>query len=269
MPYPFEVSFEEIRTDLDTYVDAVFAALTSEFLVMPKGPGFDQRARRERRRKCDRGRPEPRGHQLPQDETRRAAAGLRSSPGLRHPQRDQSQDRHRGQTHRGRWHGPRQGHARPASGRAQPARTAAGPAEVRGRRLHRRPWFRRPQGGHEEAPARDAGEGVHDPEHVATRCVYRIERVPHPLTAAPIDPAHPERGRVPHQSRMPGAPRRWKRAFANSARVCPLVRTAKRGPTSACSASPPKPRQRGLTAMRSGSRHSDRPRFRYAEYGLG
>ena len=40
MPYPFEVTFDEVVTDLDTYVDAVFGALRSEFLVMPKGDGF-------------------------------------------------------------------------------------------------------------------------------------------------------------------------------------------------------------------------------------
>jgi hypothetical protein len=40
MPYPFEVPFAEIQANLDGYVDEVFACLTSEFLVMPKGPGF-------------------------------------------------------------------------------------------------------------------------------------------------------------------------------------------------------------------------------------
>lgn len=40
MPYPFETPFDEIQTNLDQYVDEVFACLTSEFLVMPKGPGF-------------------------------------------------------------------------------------------------------------------------------------------------------------------------------------------------------------------------------------
>jgi hypothetical protein len=32
--------FREIRENLDAYVDEVFACLESEFLVMPKGPGF-------------------------------------------------------------------------------------------------------------------------------------------------------------------------------------------------------------------------------------
>ena len=40
MPFPFEVEFDEVRSNLDTYVDAVFGCLESEFLVMPKGDGF-------------------------------------------------------------------------------------------------------------------------------------------------------------------------------------------------------------------------------------
>lgn len=40
MRYPFEVSYEELVADLDTYVDAVFSCLESEFLVMPRGQGF-------------------------------------------------------------------------------------------------------------------------------------------------------------------------------------------------------------------------------------
>ena len=40
MPFPFEVSFEEVLSDLDTYVEAVFECLESEFLIMPKGEGF-------------------------------------------------------------------------------------------------------------------------------------------------------------------------------------------------------------------------------------
>lgn len=38
--FPFEVSFKEILKDQNGYVDAVFACLESEFLVMPKGAGF-------------------------------------------------------------------------------------------------------------------------------------------------------------------------------------------------------------------------------------
>lgn len=38
--YPFEASVEDLHANLDAYVDQVFASLTSEFLVMPKGPGF-------------------------------------------------------------------------------------------------------------------------------------------------------------------------------------------------------------------------------------
>ena len=40
MPFPFEVDFGELQSDLDTYVDAVFSCLKSEFLIMPKGKGF-------------------------------------------------------------------------------------------------------------------------------------------------------------------------------------------------------------------------------------
>ncbi len=40
MPFPFEVEFDKVRSDLDTYVDAVFGCLESEFLIMPKGDGF-------------------------------------------------------------------------------------------------------------------------------------------------------------------------------------------------------------------------------------
>ncbi len=38
--FPFEVSLEEILQDPESYVDAVFSCLESEFLVMPKGEGF-------------------------------------------------------------------------------------------------------------------------------------------------------------------------------------------------------------------------------------
>ena len=40
MPFPFEVGFDTLRSDLDSYVDAVFGCLESEFLIMPKGEGF-------------------------------------------------------------------------------------------------------------------------------------------------------------------------------------------------------------------------------------
>ena len=40
MPFPFEVGFDEIQSNLDACVDAVFECLESEFLVMPKGDGF-------------------------------------------------------------------------------------------------------------------------------------------------------------------------------------------------------------------------------------
>ncbi len=38
--FPFEVPFEEILKDPESYVDAVFSCLESEFLIMPKGAGF-------------------------------------------------------------------------------------------------------------------------------------------------------------------------------------------------------------------------------------
>jgi len=38
--YPFEVSFETIIKNPDSYVDVLFSSLESEFLVMPKGAGF-------------------------------------------------------------------------------------------------------------------------------------------------------------------------------------------------------------------------------------
>ena len=40
MPFPFEIGFDEVRSNLDACVDAVFGCLESEFLVMPKGDGF-------------------------------------------------------------------------------------------------------------------------------------------------------------------------------------------------------------------------------------
>jgi hypothetical protein len=38
--FPFEVAFEEIQKDPESYVDSVFSCLESEFLIMPKGAGF-------------------------------------------------------------------------------------------------------------------------------------------------------------------------------------------------------------------------------------
>lgn len=40
LTFPFEVSLEKILQDSESYVDAVFSCLESEFLVMPKGVGF-------------------------------------------------------------------------------------------------------------------------------------------------------------------------------------------------------------------------------------
>ena len=38
--FPFEAEFEDILKEPETYVDAVFSCLESEFLIMPKGFGF-------------------------------------------------------------------------------------------------------------------------------------------------------------------------------------------------------------------------------------
>jgi hypothetical protein len=38
--FPFEVPFEQIQEDPETYIMAVFSCLESEFLVLPKGTGF-------------------------------------------------------------------------------------------------------------------------------------------------------------------------------------------------------------------------------------
>jgi len=40
MKFPFEATVAELETNLDSFVDAVFSCLESEFLVMPKGEGF-------------------------------------------------------------------------------------------------------------------------------------------------------------------------------------------------------------------------------------
>jgi hypothetical protein len=40
MSFPFEVPFAEVLTNLDVYVDEVFLSLQSEFMELPKGPGF-------------------------------------------------------------------------------------------------------------------------------------------------------------------------------------------------------------------------------------
>lgn len=40
MRYPFEASPDEVLATPELFVDAVFASLASEFLVMPKGEGF-------------------------------------------------------------------------------------------------------------------------------------------------------------------------------------------------------------------------------------
>lgn len=38
--YPFEVPYTEVETDFGVFIDAVFDALQSSFLLLPRGPGF-------------------------------------------------------------------------------------------------------------------------------------------------------------------------------------------------------------------------------------
>lgn len=38
--FPFEVPFDQVQANPDEYVAAVFSCLESEFLILPKGPGF-------------------------------------------------------------------------------------------------------------------------------------------------------------------------------------------------------------------------------------
>ncbi len=51
MKYPFEASFEEVQSNLDTFVSVVFSSLESEFLILPKGSGFVDYCDREDMRK--------------------------------------------------------------------------------------------------------------------------------------------------------------------------------------------------------------------------
>lgn len=46
--HPFEVTSDELRRDLEPYIDEVFRCLESEFMVMPKGQGFIDFAEFER-----------------------------------------------------------------------------------------------------------------------------------------------------------------------------------------------------------------------------
>lgn len=40
LKFPFEVSFRQVERDPEVYISSIFSCLESEFLVMPKGPGF-------------------------------------------------------------------------------------------------------------------------------------------------------------------------------------------------------------------------------------
>jgi len=37
MPFPFEVPFEQVQENPEVYIEAIFACLVSEFLVLPRG----------------------------------------------------------------------------------------------------------------------------------------------------------------------------------------------------------------------------------------
>jgi len=37
MQQPFEVPFADVESNIESYVDSVFASLRSEFLTLPKG----------------------------------------------------------------------------------------------------------------------------------------------------------------------------------------------------------------------------------------
>ena len=40
MTFPFEVPFEQVQGNPEAYIEAIFACLVSEFLVLPRGRGF-------------------------------------------------------------------------------------------------------------------------------------------------------------------------------------------------------------------------------------
>lgn len=40
MQFPFEVGFDEIQSDPDPFIDAIFNCLESDFLIMPKDEAF-------------------------------------------------------------------------------------------------------------------------------------------------------------------------------------------------------------------------------------
>jgi hypothetical protein len=40
MTFPFEVAFEQVQANPEVYIEAIFAGLVSDFLVLPRGQGF-------------------------------------------------------------------------------------------------------------------------------------------------------------------------------------------------------------------------------------
>ena len=139
--------------------------------------GLHQRTGRQPRRERHRGCTVPRRHQLSQDEAGGAIARIRPGARFRDSQRVQSASRHRGEAHRRRRHGPRQGDASSAPRHAEHGRPAAGSARVRGGRLHRWTGLRRTPRGHEKAAARDARQGIHAAERASACGAHAIDGV--------------------------------------------------------------------------------------------
>ena len=42
---PYDATAEQMQRDIESYVDAVYGSLESQFLVLPQGPGFVEYAR--------------------------------------------------------------------------------------------------------------------------------------------------------------------------------------------------------------------------------
>ena len=40
MSYPFEVSYTQVQADVEPFIDVLFGALHSSFLLLPRGQGF-------------------------------------------------------------------------------------------------------------------------------------------------------------------------------------------------------------------------------------
>jgi len=42
---PYDATTEQLKRDIESYVDAVYSSLESQFLVLPQGPSFVEYAR--------------------------------------------------------------------------------------------------------------------------------------------------------------------------------------------------------------------------------